>query len=182
MRRDPIVRHIANSRVADQTAVDGIPERRLHLDIHLRWGDLDAFNHVNNTSMLKLLEEARVRALWRPAAGESGPPTALLDSADRAGTLTLIARQEIEYLQPVPYQRNPLDIQLWFAKLAGASMDVCYEVFSPASDPVQTLYARSTAVVVLVDAASGRAQRLSAGMRAAWSPYLGPQITYTHRR
>ena len=27
---------------------------RLHVPIPLRWGDLDAFNHVNNTSMLKL--------------------------------------------------------------------------------------------------------------------------------
>jgi acyl-CoA thioester hydrolase len=36
---------------------------RLHIPIHLRWGDLDAFNHVNNASMLKLLEEVRVRAL-----------------------------------------------------------------------------------------------------------------------
>ena len=34
---------------------------RLHLPIHVRWGDLDAYNHVNNTSILKLLEEARVR-------------------------------------------------------------------------------------------------------------------------
>ena len=37
---------------------DLTPGPRLHIPIHLRWGDLDAFNHVNNTSMLKLLEEA----------------------------------------------------------------------------------------------------------------------------
>ena len=36
--------------------------------------------------------------------------------ARRAGPCTLIARQEIEYLRPVPYQRNPLDVQLWFGK------------------------------------------------------------------
>ncbi|WP_429978134.1 acyl-CoA thioesterase [Microbacterium sp. NRRL B-14842] len=76
--------------------------------IQLRWGDQDAFNNVNNTSMLKLLEEARVRAFWRAGPGEQAPSTAVLDSGIEEGILTLIARQEIEYLAPVPYQRRPV--------------------------------------------------------------------------
>jgi acyl-CoA thioester hydrolase len=162
---------------------DGTP-RRLHLPIHLRWGDLDAFNHVNNTAMLKLLEEARVRAFWAPEPGEDAPETALLDSSIFSGVLTLIARQEIEYLAPVPYQRHPLDVQMWFGKLGGSSIEVCYEVFSPiaTASPDQTLYARATTVVVKVDAASGRPLRLSAEERAAWTPYLGEPIGYAHRR
>jgi acyl-CoA thioester hydrolase len=97
---------------------------RLHIPIHLRWGDLDAFNHVNNTSMLKLLEEARVRAFWRAGPGEEAPTTAVLDSGIDEGVLTLIARQEIEYLAPVPYQRRPLEVQMWFGKLGGSSVEV----------------------------------------------------------
>ncbi|MFT4213112.1 MAG: thioesterase family protein [Microbacterium sp.] len=154
---------------------------RLHVPIHLRWGDLDAFNHVNNTSMLKLLEEARVRAFWAPESGEPAYPTAVVSSGVDAGLLTLIARQEIEYLHPVPYQREPLDVQLWFGRLGGSSMDVCYEVFSPAADAEQVLYARSSAVVVTVDAASGRPVRLTPEMRAAWEPYLGEPIRYARR-
>ncbi|MGZ8803850.1 MAG: acyl-CoA thioesterase [Microbacterium sp.] len=156
--------------------------RRLHIPIHLRWGDLDAFNHVNNASMLKLLEEVRVRAFWRPGAEEDAPPTAVLDSGIDAGTLTLIARQEIEYLRPVPYQRNPLDVQLWFGKLGGSSIEVCYEVFSPESVARQELYARASAVVVMVDAASGRPIRLTDEQRSAWEPYLGDPVAYAHRR
>jgi acyl-CoA thioester hydrolase len=156
--------------------------RRLHVPIHLRWGDLDAFNHVNNASMLKLLEEVRVRAFWRPAADEDAPPTAVLDSGIDAGTLTLIARQEIEYLRPVPYQRNPLDVQLWFGKLGGSSIEVCYEVFSPVSPAGQDLYARASAVVVMVDAATGRPVRLTDEQRSAWEPYLGEPVVYAHRR
>lgn len=155
---------------------------RLHIPIHLRWGDLDAFNHVNNASMLKLLEEVRVRAFWRPGVDEEAPPTAVLDSGIDAGTLTLIARQEIEYLRPVPYQRNPLDVQLWFGKIGGSSIEVCYEVFSPASSAGQDLYARASAVVVMVDAATGRPVRLTDEQRAAWSPYLGEPVVYAHRR
>ncbi|GAA1469495.1 acyl-CoA thioesterase [Microbacterium thalassium] len=154
--------------------------RRLHLPIHVRWGDLDAFNHVNNTSMLKLLEEARIRAFWQPEPGEQAPSTAVLDTGVDSGVLMLIARQEIEYLAPVPYQRAPLDIQLWFGKLGGSSIEVCYEVFSSAAQP--TLYARATTVVVKVDAASGRPMRLSPLERDAWEPYLGPALSYAHRR
>ena len=166
----------------EETAPAG---RRLHIPVPLRWGDLDAFNHVNNTSMLKLLEEARVRAFWQPEPGESAPPTAVLDSGLHSGILTLIARQEIEYLAPVPYQRHPLDVQLWFGKLGGSSIEVCYEVCSPLEtagpEGTQTVYARATTVVVKVDAATGRPLRLSAEERAAWSPYRDDPIIYAHR-
>ncbi|GAB3602023.1 acyl-CoA thioesterase [Microbacterium aureliae] len=161
---------------------ESAPGRRLHIPIHLRWGDLDAFNHVNNTAMLKLLEEARVRAFWLPGPGEQAPPTAILESGIHSGVLTLIARQEIEYRAPVPYQRDPLDVRLWFGKLGGSSIEVCYEVFSPAGEGrSQTLYARATTVVVKVDAESGRPLRLSDAERAAWEPFTGPAIAYAHR-
>ncbi|BDZ38126.1 acyl-CoA thioesterase [Microbacterium suwonense] len=154
---------------------------RLHIPIQLRWGDLDAFNHVNNTAMLKLLEEARVRAFWKPAPGESAPPTAVLDSGVSFGMLTLIARQEIEYLAPVPYQRHPLDIQMWFGKLGGSSIEVCYEVRSDPAVEQHALYARATTVVVLVDAASGNPVRLTPEMRAAWEPLIGEPLEYRRR-
>ena len=31
---------------------------KLHVPIRLRWSDLDAYGHVNNAEMLRLLEEA----------------------------------------------------------------------------------------------------------------------------
>ncbi|KXC07259.1 MULTISPECIES: acyl-CoA thioesterase [Microbacterium] len=151
---------------------------RLHVPIHLRWGDLDAFNHVNNATMLKLLEEARVRVFWTPVFGDSAPDTAVIDAGVDAGVLTLIARQEIEYLAPVPYRREPLDIQMWFGKLGGSSIEVCYEVYSPRSDGDQTLYARASSSVVLVDAQTFRPVRLSDTMRDAWSPYVGEPVAF----
>lgn len=158
---------------------------RLHIPIPLRWGDLDAFNHVNNTSMLKLLEEARVRAFWRPGPGEVGPTTAVLDASVHSSVLMLVARQEIEYLAPVPYQRHPIDVQIWFGRLGGSSVEVCYEARSPVetadADGGQKLYARATTVVVKVDAATGRPLRLTAEERDVWSLYQGEPINYSHR-
>ncbi|AAT89120.1 conserved hypothetical protein [Leifsonia xyli subsp. xyli str. CTCB07] len=37
---------------------------RLHVPIKLRWSDLDAYGHVNNAEMLRLLEQARIEAFW----------------------------------------------------------------------------------------------------------------------
>lgn len=158
-------------------------DARVHVPIHLRWGDLDALGHVNNTSMLKLLEEARLRAFWKPEAGLDGPPTAILGALSAtAETMTLIARQEIEYLAPVPYGQRPLDVQLWIGRMGGSSIDVCYEVFSPRGDEPQICYARSTAVVVMVSTATGRPVRLTDEMRAAWAPVVGEPIVYARRR
>lgn len=159
-----------------------MPGRRLHVPVHLRWGDLDAFGHVNNVSMLKLLEEARVRALWAPEVGEPAFPTAVMPSGADAEVITLIARHEIEYLRPVPYRPEPLDVRLWFGSLGGASAEVCYEVHSPEDSLEPVLYARSSAVVVAVDPRSGRPVRLAPHVRAAWQPYLGEPIRFTVRR
>ena len=70
---------------------------------------------------------------------------------------------------------------MWFGKLGGSSVEVCYEVHNdPTADPRQ-IYARSTAIIVLVDAKTGRPTRLTQEMRDAWEPYLGESIQYSHR-
>ncbi|CAL4859840.1 thioesterase family protein [Microbacterium sp. MM2322] len=157
-------------------------DARIRVPIHLRWGDLDAYNHVNNAAMLKLLEEARVRAFWVPGAGERVVPTAVIDASHGAAHLTLIARQEIEYLAPVPYQRDPIDVQMWFGKIGGSSAEVNYEVFTPEGQAPQTLYARASTVIVQVDAVTGRPVRLSPETRAAWEPFVGEPLPPLGRR
>ena len=157
----------------------------LHVPIKLRWSDLDAYGHVNNAEMLRLLEEARIQAFWiaDDVAGDAiaGGAAAVLDGRPGAATLTLIARQEIEYLAPVPYLRQPLDVNLWIGRLGGASLEICYEVWSPVgADPV-VLYARAATTLVLVDAATERPRRINDTERAAWSPYLEEPVSFTKR-
>ena len=36
--------------------------------LELRWGDMDAYGHINNVTQMRLLEEARVRAFGSPTA------------------------------------------------------------------------------------------------------------------
>ncbi|MFZ4895634.1 acyl-CoA thioesterase [Plantibacter sp. Mn2098] len=155
---------------------------RLHVPIPLRWGDLDAFNHVNNATLLKLLEEARVRVFWKPTVpGEEAPPTAVIEARLDADTLTLVAHQEIEYLAPIPYQRDPLDVELWMGKIGGASMQVSYEVYSPLGATPQVLYAKASTTVVLVDSRTMAPRRIGDIERAAWEPYLEEPVQFSRR-
>ena len=83
-----------------------IPRRgsmtRLHMPVPLRWGDLDAYGHINNVETLRLIEEARVRSFWRATDERTVAtrlPTAVLDLERRRPTVrSLVARTEIEYL------------------------------------------------------------------------------------
>ena len=155
---------------------------RLEVPVQLRWGDVDAYQHVNNAAMFQLLEEARIEAFWRhPDDDRAGAwPTAVLDGGPNAELATLVARQEIEYLQPLEYRRTPVIVEVWIGRLGGASIDVCYEVRDDGATPV--VYARSTATIVLVEAATGRPHRISPAQRQVWEPYVEEPPTFRHRR
>jgi acyl-CoA thioester hydrolase len=157
---------------------------RLHVPTPLRWSDLDAYGHVNNARMLSLLEEARIQAFWVSTDTPEhavGASTAVIDASPGASTITLIARQEVEYLAPIPYQRQPLDVELWIGHMGGASLDVCYEVFSPDGMEPRVLYTRAITTIVLVDTETERPRRISDRERAAWEPYLGESLAFRRR-
>jgi acyl-CoA thioester hydrolase len=157
---------------------------QIDIPVSVRWADLDAYGHVNNAAMLTLLEEARIGAFWASDEPHPGGPTpadshrtALLESGPQAATLTLIARQEVEYLLPIEYTRAPIVVRLWLSHIGGASIDVSYEVLIKG-----TLHAVALSTIVLVDAASGRPRRITGEERAAWERHLAPAVTFRHRR
>ncbi len=155
---------------------------RLHVPIPLRWSDFDAYAHVNNAEMLRLLEEARIQAFWRPDEGsDDGAVTAVLDARPGAETISLIARQEIEYLAPIPYMRAPIDIEMWIGRIGGASLEICYELFSPVGVTPRVLFTRAATTLVMVAAATGKPQRIGDELRALWQPYVEPPVQFTKR-
>ncbi len=149
---------------------------RLHVAIPLRWSDLDAYAHVNNARMFTLLEEARIAAFW--GGGANGAPTAVLTTGPGAASITLIAGQQIEYRGQIPFHRAPLDVELWIGKLGGASLQVCYEVYSPAGEEPRTLYVRAATTIVLADRESGAPRRITDDERAAWSPFVEEPLVF----
>ncbi len=178
----------------------------LEIKVPLRWADIDGYQHVNNAAMLTLLEEARIAAFWAsdvvaedPGDGagvaegaggtgegddaearDAGHParrTALLEAGPGASTLTLIARQEVEYLLPIEYTRVPLTIRMWISHIGGASIDVSYEVLLG-----EVVHAIAVTAIVLVDAATGRPRRVTAAEREAWARHVAPPVEFRHRR
>lgn len=157
---------------------------RLRVPVLLRWSDVDAYAHVNNVAMLTILEESRIEVFWKTPTPlrtlDREPwPTAVIDAGPGAQTSTLVARQQIEYLVPLAYRREPVIVEMWLGHLGGASMDVCYQVQDSGDDP--TVYARAETTVVLVDAATGRPRRLGDGEREAWAPYVEEPVVFRHR-
>lgn len=149
---------------------------RLHVAISLRWSDLDAYAHVNNARMFTLLEEARIAAFW--SGGANGAPTAVLTTGPGADSVTLIAAQQIEYREQIPYHREPLDVELWIGKLGGASLQVCYEVYSPVEHEPRTLYVRAATTIVLADRETGAPRRITDDEREAWAPFVDESLVF----
>jgi len=178
---------------------------RLRVPVQLRWSDMDAYGHINNVEMFRVLEEARIAAFWtHPDPGiDGGWPTAVIDAGPGSATVMLVARQEIEYLRPLGYRRAPIIVELWIGHLGGASVEVCYEVHDgvggteeqaapiPANDPADdaaapvaaapVAYARASTTLVLVNPATGAPRRLTAAERASWTPYFGPPVELRRR-
>lgn len=148
---------------------------RVHIPIHLRWGDQDAFGHVNNATMAQLMEEARVRAFWEHEDPELSGPLAVFSPDMTAGDdgpfFTLIAQQEISYRTPMPYTQAPVDFALWLTKLGGSSMHVAYEVRGTA-DGAETLFATGSTVIVLASQETMRPVRIPRAVREKWEPYV----------
>src|SRR5665648_842538 len=154
---------------------------RLHVPVPVRWGDLDAYGHVNNVAVLGFLEEARIAAFWRhPDAAEQAWPTAILDAGPGSATVTVVARQEIEYLQPIDHRRDPLTVEVWLGRLGGASIEVCYEITAVVGG-VRTVFVQAETTIVLLDAESGRPRRVTEAEREVWRRYSGPPVPWRRR-
>ncbi|MFI2277252.1 MULTISPECIES: acyl-CoA thioesterase [Catenuloplanes] len=133
----------------------------------LRWSDMDAYGHVNNTRFLTLYEEARVAFIYVLAKERGGP--SLVDDG------TVIARHEIDYLRPVVYRTHASEappppphvrIELWTEKVRGAQFTVAYELFDG-----DLLASRARTVCVLFDLAGQRPRRMTEWERDFLSRY-----------
>lgn len=126
-------------------------------DVHMRWMDMDAYRHVNNSSYLAYLEEARIAMFF----GQYGS----------FASGTVIARHEIDYLRPVVYGREPLQLELWVEDVRAASFVVRYEVFDNG-----VLAARAETKCVTYDFESGRPRRLTPEDREVLAAYYDDRV------
>ena len=139
---------------------------------------MDAYAHVNNVEMLRLLEEARIEVFWQhPDGARRQRPESSAHGGARRGTGRASRRRSSRGRRSSTssrsaYRRAPVVVELWIGHLGGASLDVCYEVRDAAErGRGLVVYARARTTIVLVDAATGspRARLDARPERAAWS-------------
>lgn len=126
----------------------------------MRWGDMDAYGHINNVQVVRMLEEARIAAFGPPrGAGLPGvePQVSLFNDVEE-GTLALVVEHRIRYVRTLEYRNVPAVVQVWIGAVKGASFDIHYLVQDPVT---REDCVRATTHLAFVDEESGRVLRLT---------------------
>ena len=124
----------------------------------VRWGDLDAFMHVNNAAYLTDIQEARVdftvyarqRANLQPVLIEM-----------------VVAHADIDYINPIYDAGIEIDIAVWVSKIGTSSFVLQYELSKNGE-----IYAKAKTVQVTVSMDSKTSRPVNEQERAFLSQYL----------
>mgnify|MGYP001183710122 CR=1 FL=1 len=108
-----------------------------HAKVALRWSDMDALGHINNSEFLRYLEQARIEFL--ADAGAAGVPRE---------TGLLVARHEVDYRRPLSFRREPVDVATWIDRVGSTSFTFGHEV---EADGVVHVRARTVIVCIGTD-------------------------------
>jgi acyl-CoA thioester hydrolase len=119
----------------------------------VRLRDLDAFNHVNNSSYLTFLEEARLQWL-RTVPGEWFSEHAM----------PVMAAVELHYRKPIEWPAE-IDVLLGCERLGNSSMTVGNRIVD--HNDHACVYAEGNVVMVWIDPASGASVPLPDAIRNA---------------
>jgi acyl-CoA thioester hydrolase len=140
----------------------------------LRWSDTDAYGHINNVQILRLIEEARVVALSDPVAA----------GAAAGGTALLVARSEIEYLEPLTFRVAPIGIDLWVTRIGAADFDMAYQVLDEDLDGKGTgaIHAQAETMLVAFDQSAGRPRRITGMERERLESWRDEPVQWRRRR
>ena len=122
------------------------------MPIELRWRDLDAFNHVNNSNFMTYLEEARIR--WFDSLGEAWV------TDDYA---PLLAAVQMNYRVPIPYPSS-IVVELYSERVGNSSVTVGHRIVS---DDGRIVHADGHVVMVWIDRTNGRPTPLPDSVRNA---------------
>jgi acyl-CoA thioester hydrolase len=157
------------------------PASFLDIVVPMRWTDLDAYGHVNNAAVVRLLEEARITAFWGPTDAEVARGAVRADSTlGQFGVdqdeLTLVAGQRLDYHRPIEYLRDGVLVRVWVSHVGGASFDVDYHILRRDDTQAAHPYVSARTTVVVVDRTDGRARRLGDEARGKLARYLGEPL------
>ena len=141
----------------------------------MRWSDMDAYGHINNVQVLRLLEEARIHAFGPPggtgAEGEQ-PPVAVFSSIN-PGVQALVVEHRVRFVDTLDYRNVPVRIDVWVSALLPASFTLAYRVHDTLTGAVCV---KAETILAFVDTNTGSLLRLNANQKDALSPFLGEPL------
>jgi len=127
-------------------------KRLIHtMTIPIRWGDMDAMGHVNNTIYFRYMETARLQ--WM---GDWGMP------ANPQGTGPIIVNAFCNFVRQLEYPGEVV-VRSYVGALGQRSFDMYHEMLR--TDGGDTVYANGGATVVWVDFPAQRSLALPDALR-----------------
>ena len=118
---------------------------------YVRWGDLDAFGHVNNATYLIYAQEARFA--W----------SKMLEM--------VVARAEVDFIAPIYTGDIYIDVEIWVHKIGNSSFALTYEMKNGAE-----LIARVKTVQVTVSMETKKSRPINDAERDFLNKYLEEEI------
>lgn len=128
--------------------------------VHVRWSDIDMYQHINHATMVTLLEEARIPFLREPF----GPEIETIG--------LLIADVHISYKAQLRLIDSPLQVTMWSKRVRSVDFTIGYEVRSVGAPPDSKPAVVAETQLAAVHIKEQRLQRLSASQRAYLQQWL----------
>ncbi len=127
------------------------PRRLVHsTEIPIRWGDMDAMGHVNNTGYFRYAEQGRIE--WLASLG-------LLERS--SGGSPVIINASCSFLIPFVFP-GTVELRTYLANPGRSSVASYYEMRLLGDD---RLYAEGAAKIVWTDSVSGKSKPLPEALR-----------------
>ena len=120
--------------------------------IPIRWGDMDAYGHVNNAVYFRYMEQARIDLL-----------EALGVPIDTRVQGPVIVHAACTFLAPLNYP-GEVEVRVFGGELGRSSIPTRYELRKVGEE---TLYAHGEAKIVWIDVTTGRSVPLPESLREA---------------
>jgi acyl-CoA thioester hydrolase len=126
------------------------PRKQVHVErIPIRWGDMDAMGHVNNTVYFRYMEQARIG--WFDAL--------VPEEAAWRSTGIVIVNASCNFKRPINYP-GTVEVRVFAGAPGGSSVPTYYELMVD-----EELYADGAAVVVFIDMATQKPMRIPPDIR-----------------
>lgn len=148
------------------------------IPVQMRFGDIDAYGHANNVIQLQYFEDARIRLSEMTLDDVPGVPAGTTFRQLVGRRLTVIGRQEVEYLAQLRYRTEDLEVEVWASHIGTSSYVLNYRLQEPGGG---TVFAIAQSTTVEVDAQTGRPEAIGPEQRAFLEHHRAEPIAFRRR-